>query len=75
MNALSPKAVLETLSESTQEFCFLQMGRNVFLVHKKAKEQRAQELSVQDRLGMDHGSWTNAAPRWDEELLSLSGVT
>lgn len=24
---------------------------------------------------MDHGSWINAAPRWDKELLSLSGVT
>lgn len=24
---------------------------------------------------MDHGSWINAAPRWDEELLSLTGAT
>lgn len=75
MIALSPKAVLETLTESTQGFCFLQMGRNVFLVQRKPKEQRAQELAVQDRHGPDHGSWINAAPRWDEEFLSPSGVT
>lgn len=61
--ALSPKTVLDSLSEATQEFCFLQMGRNVFLVQRKPKEQRAQELAAQDRHGMDHGSWINAAPK------------
>lgn len=74
MTALSPEAGLEALSESTQEFCYLYTGRNVFQVQRKPKDQRAQELAVQDRQGTDHGSWINAAPRWDEELLSPSGV-
>lgn len=71
MTALSPKAVLETLPESTQEFCFLQMGRNVFLVQRKAKEEHRAGCTGQTK----YGSWINAAPRWDKELLSFSGVT